>query len=133
MVAAATVTPASGGLSPTVTLRFAAAAGLTLGPGQGCVQCCNQTAKSDWPGVLRPGAVFELANRRGVWLPAVGQLLPGGGGVLVSPAGHARNVSNDWVAAVRYAMIDEPQCVLYNGERLPALPFELPVPWQRPA
>ena len=43
----------------------------------------------------------------------------------------AISVANDWVAAVRYAMIDEPQCVLYNDHSLPALPFELPVPWTR--
>ncbi len=46
--------------------------------------------------------------------------------------GHARAVGTDWISAVRYAMIDEPQCVLYNSASLPALPFQLPVPWERP-
>ena len=55
------------------------------------------------------------------------------GTVDVVPTGRARTVANDWLAAVRYAMIDEPQCVLYNAASLPALPFQLPVPWERPA
>ncbi len=38
----------------------------------------------------------------------------------------------DWLVGVRYAMIDEPQCALYSSASLPALPFELPVPWARP-
>jgi hypothetical protein len=52
--------------------------------------------------------------------------------VSVVPAGHARSVANPWLVGVRYAMIDEPQCVLYNSDSLPALPFELPTPWTRP-
>jgi hypothetical protein len=82
-------------------------------------------------------AVFEVANRRGIWLPAIGSVESVGPGdtatVLVTPQGHAATVSNDWLAAVRYAMLDEPECALYNAASLPALPFELPVPWGRPA
>ena len=80
--------------------------------------------------------MFEVANRRGIWLPAIGTVesvaANGTATVLVTPQGHAAVVSNDWLASVRYAMVDEPQCVLYSSGSLPALPFQLPVPWQRP-
>ena len=125
IVRSITVTPPKDGLSPTATLVLDHANGLSLSPGQGCVQCCNQTA------VLNKVAVFEVSNRRGIWLPAVGSLRLDGS-VEVVPAGHARTVSSDWLAGVRYAMIDEPQCVLYNSASLPALPFQLPAPWTRP-
>ena len=81
-------------------------------------------------------AVFEVANRKGIWIPAMGSVesvsADGIATVLVTPQGHAASVSNDWLASVRYAMVDEPQCVLYSAASLPALPFELPVPWERP-
>ena len=124
-------TPFSAGRSPTVTITMDHAKGISLSPGQGCVQCCNQTA--DPLRGSRGAAVFEVANRRGVWLPAIGRMTPDGHTVEVVPAGHAGTVANDWLAAVRYAMIDEPQCVLYNSASLPALPLQLPVPWERPA
>ena len=80
--------------------------------------------------------MFEVANRRGIWLPAIGSVesvAPDGTAtVLVAPQGHAATVSNNWLASVRYAMLDEPECVLYSAASLPALPFELPVPWERP-
>ena len=71
-----------------------------------------------------------MQNDRGVWLAAIGSMQPDGT-VLVLPAGHARTVGHDWLFGVRFAMLDEPQCVLYNSASLPALPFELPVPWTR--
>ena len=54
-------------------------------------------------------------------MPAVGSMNEDGS-VEVVPAGHARTVASDWLSAVRYAMIDETQCVLYNSASLPALP-----------
>ena len=81
--------------------------------------------------------MFELANHKGVWLPAIGRIeslaADGTATVLVTPQGHAARVSNNWVSAVRYAMRDVPQCVLYNSADIPALPFELPTPWLRPS
>ena len=113
-----------GKLSPTVTIKMepAYSEGLTLAKGQGCQRCCNQTASHDLP------APFEVQNDRGDWLPAIGSMQPDGT-VLVVPAGAARKVGHDWLFGVRYAMIDEPQCVLYNSASIPALPFQLPVPW----
>ena len=70
-------------------------------------------------------AVFSVANRRGVWLPAVGSV-DTAGMLTVAPV---CNVSGAWVSAVRYAVLDIPECALYNADMLPALPFELPVPW----
>ena len=75
---------------------------------------------------------FSCAASTSPRLPAVGSMNEDGS-VEVVPAGHARTVASDWLSAVRYAMIDEPQCVLYNSASLPALPFQLPVPWERPA
>jgi hypothetical protein len=34
-----------------------------------------------------------------------------------------------WLAAVRYAVVDVPQCALYNAAELPAGQFDFPVPW----
>lgn len=80
--------------------------------------------------------MFEVANRKGIWLPATGSVkslsADGTATVLVTPQGHAATVSSNWLASVRYAMVDEPECVLYSAASLPALPFELPVPWERP-
>jgi hypothetical protein len=116
----------AGKLSPTVTLKMAPAhsVGLKLVPGQGCARCCNQTATPDLP------APFQIQSDRGEWLPAIGSMAADGT-VLVVPAGSARAVNHDWVRGVRYAMLDEPECVLYNSADLPALPFELPVPWHK--
>ena len=113
-----------GKLSPTVniTMDSTHARGLQLSPGQGCDRCCNQTAD---PGKK---TVFEVQNDRGDWLPAHGSLTADGI-VQVVPVGPARHVGHDWLFGVRYAMLDEPQCVLYNSAQLPALPFQLPVPW----
>ena len=96
--------------------------GLVLAPGQGCERCCNQSAAHDMP------VPFQVMNDRGDWLDAIGSMQPDGT-VLVVPAGSARRVGHDWLFGVRYAMLDEPQCVLYSGYELPALPFQLPVTW----
>ena len=41
-----------------------------------------------------------------------------------------RSLDECWLAAVRYAVVDVPQCALYNAAQLPAGQFELPVPWE---
>ena len=128
VVLSTTKSPAlPGKLSPTVTIHMdpAHSEGMVLAPGQGCERCCNQTASDKQP------APFQVQNDRGEWLPAIGTMQKDRS-VLVVPAGSARTVGHDWLFGVRYAMIDEPQCVLYNSASLPALPFQLPVPWTRP-
>ena len=99
IVVAIKKTPFSAGRSPTVTLNLDHAKGLNLSPGQGCVQCCNQTAVVEGGAVKMKTAVFEVANRRGDWLPAIGSM-NADGTVEVVPAGHARSVANDWLVAV---------------------------------
>ena len=39
-----------------------------------------------------------------------------------------KHVSTGHITAIRYAVMDIPQCVLYNSNGLPALPFELAMP-----
>ena len=51
------------------------------------------TVVSIGKGLSMPGH----GDRRGIWLPAVGSMNEDGT-VEVTPAGHARTVSNDWCA-----------------------------------
>eukprot|EP00937_MAST-01D_sp_MAST-1D-sp2_P005502 g5502.t1 len=133
---------------PAVKLSLAHADGLMLRPAQGCFKyCCRQAAPASagagarrapaasWadPASWADWAVFSVANRRGGWLPATGSV-DAAGALMVTPV---CNVTGAWVSAVRYAALDIPECALYNADMLPALPFELPVPWppagERPA
>ena len=78
-----------------------------------------------------PRWLFEVANRRGDWLPAVGGVDMSSGTARVTPKTTVTCESPDacWLAAVRYAVMDVPQCALYNAAEIPASQFELPVPW----
>jgi hypothetical protein len=100
------------------------AAGLALLPAQGCMQCCNQSNRRSPSDPF----VFQVANRKGVLLQAVGSVAssPDGPIVLVKPT---TNVTGSWLASVQFGVLDIPQCVLYNSAELPAVPFEFPVPW----
>lgn len=117
---------------PTVQLQMRRADGLRLRPAQGCVSCCNQTGLAPaW--TAAHGSLFEVANRRGMWLPAVGKVTgetAQGPVVTVRPTSA---VTGAWVSAVRYAAQDVVQCALYNEARFPGVPFELPVPYSAPA
>lgn len=109
---------------PYASIQMSQAAGLELAPAQGCVQCCDQDK------LLYEGQrhLFEVANRRGTWLPAVGTV--SGRGDLTRVIVRAKtNVTGDWLKAVRFAVMDIPQCVLYNYLELAAAPFSFPVPW----
>ena len=112
------------GKMPTVEITLDRAEGVSLAPAQGCVRCCDQSV--DPEARADAGSLFEVANRRGKWLPATGEL-DAQGKLVVRPRS---TVSGGWVSAVRYAVVDEPQCVLYGPSGLPALPFELPLPWK---
>lgn len=110
---------------PYATISMSHDAGLILAPAQGCVQCCDQDR------LLYKGQrhLFEVANRHGKWLPAHGSVVGSGNAmrVVVRPK---TNVTGTWLAAVRFAALDIPQCALYNSAELPAAPFEFPVPWK---
>merc|ERR1740121_185610 len=95
-----------------------------LAKSQGCVQCCDQHS-SLYAGQRH---LFEVANRKGKWLPAIGSVSSQGGRtrVIIRPTS---NVTGTWLSAVRFAVLDVPQCSLYNSAELPAAPFEFPVPW----
>eukprot|EP00756_Hemistasia_phaeocysticola_P055404 Hpha_TRINITY_DN31340_c0_g1::TRINITY_DN31340_c0_g1_i1::g.194455::m.194455/K05970/SIAE; sialate O-acetylesterase len=108
---------------PVAEVTFSHAAGLGLRPAQHCIRCCKQldTRTPDTP------TVFEVANRAGKWFKATGSVSEG---VLrVEPA---VNVTGNWLSAVRYAMLDVPECVLYNSIAVSAGPFEIPVPFTAP-
>eukprot|EP00041_Stephanoeca_diplocostata_P008664 m.128265 g.128265 ORF g.128265 m.128265 type:complete len:632 (+) comp17425_c0_seq2:22-1917(+) len=74
---------------------------------------------------------FEVANHRGVWLPATAAVrtMASASRVVVTPLSP---VAGPWVAAVRYNVKDIVDCVLYNAHGLPALPFQVPLPWNAP-
>lgn len=55
---------------PTVVLQFASAEGLRLEAAQGCVSCCDQAVPAS--GGPPREALFQVANRNGVWLSAQG-------------------------------------------------------------
>jgi hypothetical protein len=67
-----------------------------------------------------------VSNHKGVWLPATGAMV-NKTTVEITPV---TAVPGEWVSGVRYQVIDVPQCALYNAAGLPALPFELPLPWK---
>jgi len=121
---------------PYAEVTFAHAGGLALQPAQGCFHCCNQTSEPPATRVVGAGEyLFEVANRRGDWLPAVGkQVDETQGTIKVVPNTNVTctSPSQCWLAAVRYAVMDVPQCALYNSAQLPAGQFQLPVPWSRP-
>ena len=127
---------------PRARVRLFRAGGLALLPAQGCfAYCCRQspapgsftdTAPAQLSGTqlpTTPWAVFEVANRKGGWLPATGAV-DAAGELVITPR---CNVTGKWLSQVRYAALDIPECALYNQDMLPALPFELPVPWRTPA
>jgi hypothetical protein len=120
---------------PYAKVTFAHAGGLALLPAQGCFHCCNQTAAPPKGQVGSGEWLFEVANRRGEWLPAIGgQVDPATGTMRVTPLTNVtcpmpKGSSSCWLAAVRYAVVDVPQCAIYNTAELPASQFELPVPW----
>lgn len=120
---------------PFAVVSFGHAKGLVLRGAQRCFHCCNQTSPP--LGQVGHGEyLFEVANRRGVWLPAVGELLdPALGTVKVTPTSPVPCAApaSCWLTAVRYAVLDVPQCALYNEAEFPAGQFELPVPWTAPA
>ena len=130
--------------TPYALVSFAHAAGLALLPAQGCFHCCNQTGPGPKGSVAsKSPPLFELANRRGAWLPAVaGHVDTESGTVRVTPNCDLRPAACEvtckspdecWLASVRYAQVDVPQCALYNGAELPAQQFSFPVPWSRGA
>lgn len=115
-------------LKPIARIFFNNAAGLSLLPAQGCVGCCNQSREA----LREPSTpfLFEVMNRAGNWLPAIGSV-SGQQTVDIVPlnnvtceAGHSRNNSLCWLSGVRSAVLDIPQCALYNEAGLPAAPFE---------
>jgi hypothetical protein len=111
-------------------LTLTHAAGLALLPAQGCYAfCCagqNESAGLE-------NLVFQVANHKGVWLPAAGAVAPDGATLVVTPFSPVTcGATFCWLASVRYAVVDVPECALYNEAMLPALPFELPVPWTAP-
>lgn len=103
---------------PRVLLTMTHADGLVLAPAQGCVQCCEQK-----------GYLFKVANQKGIWFPAIGDVLKTNptATVVVVPLS---NVTISSIIAVQFAVQDVPQCALYNSAQLPAVPFSLPVPWK---
>ena len=117
--------------TPYVELSFNHADGLALLPAQGCFHCCNQTSPPPAKAVGAGEWLFEVANHAGNWLPAVGSAVAGLGRVRVTPMTTVpcKSPGACWLAGVRYAVIDVPQCALYNTASLPASQFELPVPW----
>ena len=50
---------------------------------------------------------------------------------LHAPLRPASSTSDHGWKWVRYAVLDIPQCVLYNRAMLPAMPFELPGAWRQ--
>ena len=118
---------------PSAVLTLTHAAGLALLPAQGCFAfcCAGQHNKS----IGLENLVFQVANRHGVWLPAAGVVAPDEATLIVtpfSPVTCPQAQGGCWLASVRYAVVDVPECALYNEAMLPALPFELPVPWIAP-
>ena len=117
---------------PSAAVTLTHAAGLALLPAQGCFEFCCDGQHNASAGL--DNLVFQVANRRGMWLPAEGAVAPDGATLVVTPFSPVTCKSADadgcWLAAVRYAVVDIPECALYNAAQLPALPFELPVPWQ---
>eukprot|EP00045_Choanoeca_perplexa_P013183 m.147664 g.147664 ORF g.147664 m.147664 type:complete len:898 (-) comp16269_c0_seq2:996-3689(-) len=88
------------------TVRFDYASGLTFQPAQGCVTCCQNRSR-----------VFQgFVNDQ--WLP-LEYALSGQTVSLTAPQGT--------ISAVRYAVEDVPECVLYNDQGFAASPFELNV------
>ncbi len=115
---------------PYVDIAMDHAAGLRLSPAQGCVQCCDQSVTR----TPTTPTLFGVQNRKGVWLNATGQVIPDPANpaqsiVRVSPAS---NVTGDWILSVRYAVLDIPQCALYNDAEIPAAQFDFPVGWSAP-
>merc|ERR1712046_541200 len=55
---------------PYAVVKMSQAEGLRLGRAQGCVDCCKQNSGGTSPS----GHLFEVANRRGIWLPASGSV-----------------------------------------------------------
>lgn len=123
LVQAAKVQLDSGGL-PFVVLNMKEGAGLALLPVQRCIICCAQAPN----GINATYSPFQVSNRAGKWLPAVGEVNPGST-LTVRPVA---TVKGSWVTAVRYNVIDVPQCALYNEDGIPAFPFQLPLPWSSP-
>jgi hypothetical protein len=117
---------------PHAVVSFAHAGGLALRGAQRCFHCCDQAATPPVGQVGHGEYLFEVANRKGVWMPAAGGSVdPVSGTIKVFPntTVTCKSAESCWLAAVRYAVLDVPQCALYNAADLPASQFELPVPW----
>ena len=69
---------------------------------------------------------FRVSNHKGMWLPATGAVV-NETTVVVTPV---TTVPGGWMSGVQYQAVAVPQCALYNTVGLPALPFELPLPWR---
>lgn len=96
---------------------------LKLQPAQGCIQCCNQTARRS----PADATVFQVANRLGEWLDAIATLDPGSDdSIIVTPN---TKVTGNWLSGVRFGFLDIPQCAPYNTQGLPAGQFSFPVPY----
>eukprot|EP00038_Savillea_parva_P010227 m.188751 g.188751 ORF g.188751 m.188751 type:complete len:631 (-) comp17530_c0_seq1:51-1943(-) len=110
---------------PHVVLKLETDSALTLTGTQQCIVCCEQDE-------YQPNSTyspFQVANHKGIWLPARASVVDTST-VIVTPY---PQVPHDWIAAVRYQVVDVPQCAMYNAAGVPAFPFELPLPYQRDA
>jgi hypothetical protein len=96
---------------PSVAVTLTHAAGLALLPAQGCFEFCCDGQHNASAGL--DNLVFQVANRRGVWLPAEGAVAPDGATLVMTPFSPVTCTSADvdgcWLAAVRYGCaVDSP-------------------------
>ena len=143
-----------------VAIEFEHAAGLALRPSQGCLHCCSDTKLTRHAFALFQIYVavdHPLGSGAGHpdWWDAFGRVVPskamdrangaeggggggGGGGtsermLLITPSERMLGLlaAGARLIAVRYGVLDVPQCALYNSAGLPALPFEFAVGYER--
>ena len=141
-----------------VAIEFEHAAGLALRPSQGCLHCCSDTKLTRHAYALFQIYVavdhpLGSGARHPDWWDALGRVVPrkakdrangaeggggGGGGtservLLITPSERTLGLlaAGARLIAVRYGVLDVPQCALYNSAGLPALPFEFAVGYER--
>lgn len=102
--------------SKGVEIAFDYAEGLFLEGAQSCVECCQQHD------AFQLEIVTGNGERRLVNATAA---VSGTNMVTVTPQGAVATGST--IVAVRYAVIDVPQCVIYNSAGIPSNPFVLSV------
>lgn len=104
----------TGASSVAITFHFVE--GLALAPAQGCVACCQQ----------QDAFQLEITDSNGAQRLLNASATVTDADTITVVARQALTAGSS-VVAVRYAVLDVPQCAIYNSAGLPANPFILPV------